>query len=120
MFATFPKARADAMSEALLGIAGIELPRFAQFDEDTDKLCLQIGCDKEPGTAKAVELTGLPGEWVKMGDGPADIPLMRSVPGPNVVMGNATDEELRSIADYIAPSVYDHGYVDALHWYELI
>jgi hydroxymethylpyrimidine pyrophosphatase-like HAD family hydrolase len=49
---------------------------------------------------------------IGVGDGHNDLPLFEAC-GFRVAMGNA-DEELKKLADYIAPSVEDDGIVDVI------
>jgi Cof subfamily protein (haloacid dehalogenase superfamily) len=49
-----------------------------------------------------------PSEIIGIGDSPNDIPIL-SASGYKVVMGNTSSEELRKIADYVAPSFTENG-----------
>ena len=52
-------------------------------------------------------------EIIGIGDGYNDFPLLMAC-GLKVAMGNAV-EELKAIADYIAPSVEEDGVVDVIN-----
>lgn len=114
-FAIFPKEHTSLITGILGSMATIRQPRIMSYDKDPDQLCLQVGSNKNVGNLQALRLAGLEGLPVlKVGDGTNDIDLFNSAPGPNVVMGNATDPELRAMADWIAPPVEEHGYAAAL------
>lgn len=53
-----------------------------------------------------------PSEFIAVGDGGNDFPLLMSC-GFKVAMGNATDD-LKAIADYVAPSVAEDGVADVI------
>lgn len=52
------------------------------------------------------------GDIIGIGDGYNDFPLLMAC-GVKVAMGNAV-EDLKAIADYVAPSVYDDGVADVI------
>lgn len=56
-------------------------------------------------------------EIIGAGDGPNDFPLLMSC-GLKVAMGNATDD-LKAIADYIAPTVEEDGVADVIEKFVL-
>ena len=49
---------------------------------------------------------------IAIGDGPNDFPMLMAA-GFKVAMGNASDD-LKAIADYIAPTVEKDGVVDVI------
>jgi Cof subfamily protein (haloacid dehalogenase superfamily) len=86
-----------------------------------DKVSLGIThvlATKEHGIKKVAEFLKTSPEYiVGVGDGYNDISLLQAC-GYKVAMGNAIDE-VKAIADYIAPSVDDDGVVDILKKLEL-
>lgn len=81
-----------------------------------DKMSLGIThilATKEHGVKKVAEFLKTSPEYiVGVGDGYNDISLLQSC-GYKIAMGNAIDE-VKAIADYIAPSVEEDGVVDIL------
>ncbi len=68
---------------------------------------------KQHGVNHVAEILGItPSEIIGVGDGQNDLPLLMGC-GLKIAMGNAVPE-LKSIADYIAPSVEDDGIVDII------
>ena len=73
---------------------------------------------KSHGVRKLLDLLHVKKEEViGVGDGNNDKPLLLGC-GLKIAMGNATDE-LKRIADYVAPSVDDDGIVDVLYKFVL-
>lgn len=58
-----------------------------------------------------------PEETIAIGDGDNDVPMLQWA-GLGIAMGNATPKVL-SVADWVAPSVFDDGVVAALHKFVL-
>jgi len=66
------------------------------------------------GVQKLIKILGLEkDEVLAIGDGHNDFPLFEAA-GFKVAMGNAP-EELKAIADYIAPSLKDDGVAETIH-----
>ncbi len=73
---------------------------------------------KQQGIWEAAKLLDLkPDEMVGVGDGYNDFPLLRAC-GLKVAMGNANDD-LKEIADYVAPSVENDGVAHVIEKYIL-
>lgn len=73
---------------------------------------------KEHGVLQIAKLLHIhPSEIIGVGDGHNDIPLLMAC-GLKVAMGNAVDE-LKAIADYIAPSVEEDGLADVIEKFVL-
>jgi len=69
-----------------------------------------VDATKQNAIEKVAQLLGIrTQDIIGVGDGPNDIPLLRAC-GLKVAMGNAV-EELKAIADMIAPSVEENGVV---------
>jgi hydroxymethylpyrimidine pyrophosphatase-like HAD family hydrolase len=56
-------------------------------------------------------------EIIGVGDGHNDVPLLEAV-GLKVAMGNAPDE-VKAIADYVAPKLSEDGVADVIQRYIL-
>jgi hypothetical protein len=68
---------------------------------------------KRHGAEQLIELLGLHKEQViAVGDGHNDMPLLEAA-GLKVAMGNAPDE-VKQLADYVAPSLADDGVADVI------
>jgi len=85
--------------------------------------CMQITCEgvsKFSGGSKMLEFAGLQSDSIlAIGDGYNDIPLFElAKDGIKVAMGNAC-EELKDIADWVAPPVEEHGFAIAMDHFGL-
>lgn len=93
-----------------------------RFQNSPTLSCVQVlsaNVDKQFGVIKMLELAGSAGQrTLAIGDNVNDIPLFR-VADVRVAMGNAPDE-LKFLADWVAPPVEQHGYVKALRHFGLI
>jgi Cof subfamily protein (haloacid dehalogenase superfamily) len=79
----------------------------------TDISFSPILATKQHGIQEVAELLSIdPAEMIGVGDGQNDFPLLMAC-GLKIAMGNAVPE-LKSIADYVAPSVEDDGIVDII------
>ena len=71
------------------------------------------GVDKGTAARHLAQLLGVdPGQMIAVGDSYNDLPLLRAC-GRGVAMGHAPDE-LKAVADYVAPSVDDDGLAVAI------
>lgn len=69
---------------------------------------------KQHGIFEVAKLLNIaPKEFIVIGDGYNDFPLLESA-GLSIAMGNAV-QDLKSIADFIAPSVYEDGVAWAIN-----
>ena len=84
-------------------------------------LCVDVtdqSVSKMHGISEVFEILGISREdAIGVGDSYNDFPLLMAC-GLKVAMGNAIDE-LKSIADYIAPSVDDDGVTDVIEKFVL-
>jgi HAD superfamily hydrolase (TIGR01484 family) len=77
-----------------------------------------VSSSKQFGILKVAERLGIQtSEMIAVGDGQNDMPLLMAC-GFRIAMGNA-GEELKAIADYIAPSVEEDGVADVIEKYIL-
>lgn len=88
---------------------------------DNGKIALKIShakATKQHGVVFVAEKLGInTHEMIGVGDGYNDFPLLMAC-GLKIAMGNAVDD-LKAIADYIAPSVDDDGVVDIIERFVL-
>lgn len=78
-----------------------------------DFLVTHIKATKQHALYELTKLLQIqPKDLIAIGDGPNDLPLLMSA-GLKVAMGNAVDD-LKAIADYVAPSVEDDGVADVI------
>lgn len=125
IFAVFDLQKGNSILQALAGVPHIRHTPVMWYDKDPAAMgCLQVndqGVDKQSGIQKMLELAGLAGERVlAIGDGTNDLPLFAAVDGQGikVAMGNACDE-LKDLADWIAPSVTGDGFAVAMDHFGL-
>jgi Cof subfamily protein (haloacid dehalogenase superfamily) len=79
---------------------------------------VQAHATKRYGVTKLLELLDIQREdAIGMGDGQIDIPLLESV-GLKIAMGNAPDE-VKAIADFVAPSLAEDGVAFAIEHFVL-
>lgn len=77
-----------------------------------------VQATKQHGVLEVAQLLNIdPKEIIGVGDGYNDFPLLMAC-GFRVAMGNAVDE-LKAIADYIAPTVDDDGLADVIEKFVL-
>lgn len=107
-------AEADEIIEELQNIPDLSLHKiFGWTPGDTWVAIAHKEATKEHGIrdiAKILNIT--PDEMIGIGDGHNDIPLLRAC-GLKVAMGNG-HEELKAMADYIAPGVEEDGVADVI------
>ncbi len=83
-----------------------------------DVLVYQASATKQHGIFEVAKLLNLnPKDFIVIGDGYNDFPLLEAA-GLAVAMGNAS-EELKAIADYVAPTVDEDGVVDVIERFVL-
>lgn len=105
---------AEKIIEELQGIPDLSLHKiFGWTPGDTWVAIAHKEATKEHGIRDIAKILGItPDEMIGIGDGHNDIPLLRAC-GLKVAMGNG-DNELKAMADYIAPSVKDDGVADVI------
>lgn len=98
-------------------IVGVKAASY-QGHELVDIYFSNANATKATAISRLIEMLGLEkAEVIGIGDGHNDTPLLQAC-GLKVAMGNAV-EELKSIADYIAPSVNEDGLAHILEKYFL-
>ena len=101
--------RADAVVEALKVISGINVQKLSAWDKRY--MSIDVTNEKASKLYGIVEVARLlhikTEDIIGVGDGYNDFPLLMAC-GLKIAMGNAVPE-LKEIADFIAPSVYDDG-----------
>lgn len=106
--------QADKFVEELSHISTISLHKILSWNIGTIALLISHAtATKQHGIMKVAESLNISThEMIGVGDGYNDFPLLMAC-GLKVAMGNAVDE-LKAIADYIAPSVNDDGVADVI------
>lgn len=83
-----------------------------------DILVYQSLATKQHGIFEVAKLLNIaPKDFIVIGDGYNDFPMLEAA-GLAVAMGNAV-EDLKAIADYVAPSVYEDGVADVIERFVL-
>lgn len=110
---------ADKIMEDLSSIEGIASHRIVSWEKDKRDINLtHVLATKHHGILEVARILGIEThEIVGVGDGYNDFPLLMAC-GLKIAMGNAV-EDLKEIADYIAPSVEEDGVVDVINKYIL-
>jgi HAD superfamily hydrolase (TIGR01484 family) len=127
VFAIFEIERGEEIVRALSGIAGIHHTPIMGHGNHPDSRCIQVvapGVDKQYGVEQMLRLANLSDRRIlAIGDGMNDISLFATA-GPDgikVAIGNeSTPDELKDLADWVAPPVEEHGFAVAMERYELI
>lgn len=127
VFAIFGIERGEEIIRALSGIAGIHHTPIMGHGKRPDSRCIQVvapGVDKQFGVEQMLRCADLSDQRVlAIGDGTNDISLFAAA-GPNgikVAIGNEnTPDELKGLADWVAPPVEEHGFAVAMERYGLV
>lgn len=112
--AELTEEKADELHKELMSIPSIAInkapsftPRLWGFD------ITHAEATKQHGILQVAEMLGISTEEIiGVGDGYNDFPLLMAC-GLKVAMGNAV-EDLKAIADYVAPTVDDDGLADVI------
>lgn len=104
-----PPEKADEVVEALKIIPGINVQKLSAWDKRY--LSVDVTNEKASKLHGIIEVARMlhikTEEIIGVGDGYNDFPLLMAC-GLKIAMGNAVPE-LKEIADFVAPSVYDDG-----------
>ncbi len=111
---SLPMKEADALIAAVSHIPTISAIKMISWhDSQIDVGISHASATKAHGIVKAAELLGISTEEIiGIGDGYNDFPLLMAA-GLKVAMGNAI-EDLKAIADYVAPTVDEDGVADVI------
>jgi hydroxymethylpyrimidine pyrophosphatase-like HAD family hydrolase len=127
VFAIFGTEKGEEIVRALSGIAGIHHTPIMGHGNRADSRCIQVvapGVDKRYGVEQMLRYADLAGKRVLIvGDGENDISLFANA-GPDdikvAINNESTPDELKDLADWVAPPVEEHGFAVAMERYELI
>lgn len=105
---------ADELMKEFLLLGGVAVHKTISGTQGCNDVHItHRDASKDKAVRKLAEVLGIKtSEIIGVGDGPNDILLLEAC-GLKVVMGNASDE-LKKVADYIAPSVEEMGVVDVI------
>ncbi len=125
VFAMFATERGQEIVRTLSGVAGIHHTPIMAHGNRSYSRCIQVvapGVDKQFGAEQMLRRAKLSGRRVlAIGDNTNDISLFAAAgaDGVKVAMGNASDE-LKDMADWVAPTVEEHGFAVEMERYGLI
>lgn len=113
-------AIADQFVQALSHIPTISVHKIPSWTPGKFDVSISHSeATKQNGILKVAEILGIEThEIIGVGDGYNDFPLLMAC-GLKVAMGNAV-EDLKAIADYVAPSVEEDGVADVIEKFILI
>lgn len=123
IFGVFGVDRSADILDCLNMFSDVQHTPIMDYKGHDSLRCIQIanqGVNKLTGASKMLEHAALESESIlAIGDGYNDIPLFHLARnGVKVAMGNACDE-LKDLADWIAPPVEEHGFAVAMERYGL-
>jgi HAD superfamily hydrolase (TIGR01484 family) len=106
--------QADKLIEEMNGYTDIALHKMVGWNDGTEWIHMtHIEATKQYAIFEVAKILGIKThEIIGVGDGYNDFPLLMAC-GLKVAMGNAV-EDLKAIADYIAPSVEEDGVADVI------
>lgn len=127
VFAIFGTERGEEIVRALSGIAGIHHTPIMGHGKRPDSRCIQVvapGVDKQFGVEQMLRLADLSDQRIlAIGDGMNDVSLFAAA-GPDgirvAINNESTPDELKDLADWVAPSVEDHGFAITMERYGLL
>lgn len=111
--------QADLLFEAISKIPTVSVHKLSAWETGKwDVMATPLEATKQHGILQVAEILGIKThDIIGVGDGYNDFPLLMAC-GLKIAMGNAV-EELKAIADYIAPSVDDDGVADVIEKFVL-
>jgi HAD superfamily hydrolase (TIGR01484 family) len=125
VFAIFGVEKGEEVIRTLAELAGVKHTPIMDYENSQTLRCIQVvdaGVDKQYGVEQMLRYADLSDCYpLKIGDGWNDVALFNALGGrgAKVAMGNAPDE-LKDLADWVAPSVEEHGFAVAMERYGLI
>lgn len=116
----FTREQIDSVIHHLRGLPSLSLQETTHHERDKFGLIItHAKATKQHGILEVAKMLDIkPSHIVGVGDGYNDFPLFMAC-GLRVAMGNANDD-LKQIADYIAPSVDDDGVAHVIEKYILM
>lgn len=127
IFAVFKADHSSELLEALSCVPQIQHTPLLAYDRDPSMRCIQIvapGVDKQSGALRTLIYADQTSDRaLAIGDGANDLALFHAVgtDGVKIALNNAdTPDELKDLADWVAPSVQEDGFAVAMQRYELI
>jgi HAD superfamily hydrolase (TIGR01484 family) len=113
-FKTLSDAQSDKLIDTISQISSISIHRMPPWGGGVPPVVVtHASATKQHGILKVAEMLRIEThDIIGVGDGYNDFPLLMAC-GLKVAMGNAV-QELKEIADYIAPSVEDDGVADVI------
>ena len=106
--------QADYLKKKLLEIDNIAVNKVVPWESKFGVVITGVLATKQHGIFEVAKILGInTHEIIGVGDGYNDFPLLMAC-GLKIAMGNAVDD-LKAIADYIAPSVEEDGVVDVIN-----
>lgn len=125
VFAIFGTEKAERIVRTLAALTGVKHTPIMNYENSTALRCIQVvnaGVDKEYGIEQMLRYGNLADRRrLAIGDGTNDLSLFAAAgpDGVRVAMGNAPDE-LKDLADWVAPPVEEHGFAVTMERYKLI
>jgi HAD superfamily hydrolase (TIGR01484 family) len=125
VFAIFGAEKGEEIVRTLAGVAGVKHTPIMGYENSLTLRCIQVvdaGVDKEYGIEQMLRYGNLADQRrLAIGDGMNDLPLFAAAGegGVKVAMGNAPDE-LKDLADWVAPTVEEHGFAVTMERYGLV
>lgn len=106
--------KAQVLFDELSKIPELSVHKLTSWQSGKDDImATPLEATKQHGILKVAEILGIEThDIIGVGDGYNDFPLLMAC-GLKIAMGNAVDD-LKAIADYIAPSVEEDGVVDII------
>lgn len=110
---------ADSLFKDLSKISTVSVHKLTSWSkEKVDVMAAPLEATKQHGILKVAEILGIEThDIIGVGDGYNDFPLLMAC-GLKVAMGNAV-EDLKAIADYVAPPVEEDGVADVIEKFVL-
>lgn len=110
----FPEEKTEVFLSAMDTNPNIVVHKMVAWEPGkTEYLITNPAATKQHGILEVARLLGISTkEIIGVGDGPNDFPLLMAC-GLKVAMGNAVDD-LKAIADYVAPTVEEDGVAEVI------
>lgn len=125
VFAIFGVEKGEEILRTLAGLTGVKHTPIMNYENDPQLRCIQVveaGVDKQYGIEQMLRYGNLADKRrLVIGDGMNDLALFAAAgeDGVRVATGNAPDE-LKDLADWVAPPVEEHGFAQTMERYGLL